>query len=347
MKKSVKYISVFLALFCCFNFTIFINGTGLSLANLKKLRAYDLVTASKLDNKDQVYKVKTDLVDFLEVLFSFKNLEYLELYDITALPEEISNLKSLRILNLRENYDLSNINGLTNVNSLEEILLASTVLEKLPSGFGNLENLKNLELRLGTKLEDISSLNDLNKLTFLDLTGTNNIRIYPNHLNSLTHLKVSNLTVFNDICDVLARNENKHTLKRLNINGCKDLISVPAEITQLDSLKVLNLANNPHLVDLESLGGMKNLENLDLSYCNDLESLPENFSTLSNLKVLNLSYNSKLKDISGMVNLENIETLILPNKGLLQTIPNYKREVFASVTLLIKNEIPKNGVTYY
>ena len=122
---------------------------------------------------------------------------------------------------------------------------------------------------------------------------------------------------------------------------------MPYTFENLDSLKDLNLSNNPYLFHTDNLKNLTQLENLNLSFCHNLRTLSPSISTLQNLKVLNLSNNLNLKDISGIQDLNNIETLLLSSKDLLLTIPEEKREKFITASIIIKNKVPRNGITYY
>ncbi|HYE55999.1 MAG TPA: leucine-rich repeat domain-containing protein, partial [Chitinophagaceae bacterium] len=81
-----------------------------------------------------------------------KNLQSLSLNvnSISMLPEEIGELQSLRSLNLSDNPGLQNIDAVTGLENMEELLLFGCGLDSLPA--------------------DISKLR---KLTCLGLTGNN------------------------------------------------------------------------------------------------------------------------------------------------------------------------------
>lgn len=106
--------------------------------------------------------------------------------------------------------------------------------------------------------------------------------------------------------------------------------SIPATLSQLDSLKSINLSSNPMKGGLpSSLFSLKKLEELNLSSCDSLNGLiPKEIGLATNLKVLNL-YGNKLtgpipKEIS---NLKKLETLILSYNLFADTIPAYLSEL--------------------
>ncbi len=107
------------------------------------------------------------------------------------------------------------------------------------------------------------------------------------------------------ILDYFKRNHNKIDFEvdkgrviKLNLShimqkhvfGWNILETLPSFISELKSLKYLDLRKNMISKLPNSFGSLSNLEYLDLSY-NELKSLPESIKSLKSLKFLDLSWN--------------------------------------------------------
>ncbi|KAL4194869.1 hypothetical protein AMTRI_Chr05g61660 [Amborella trichopoda] len=133
------------------------------------------------------------------------------------------------------------------------------------------------------------------KLVVLDLSNSDSVHDLPKN-----NIKAEFLTVL------------YMSLKRLILEGCKNLVEIPDSIGLLRNLVYLNLRGCPNLKKLpDMLGLLVNLEELDVSGGSwrvpplvgttssevgyeQLQELPENFGNLTSLRTLNLSYNSNL-----------------------------------------------------
>ncbi|ESR55067.1 hypothetical protein CICLE_v100236471mg, partial [Citrus x clementina] len=103
-------------------------------------------------------------------------------------------------------------------------------------------------------------------------------------------------------------------LVMLDLSGCKSLKSLPAEISNLESLKKLNLSGCSKLKRLPEFSSAGNIEELWLDGTaieelppsiveldlekNNFKSMPESIIQLSNLKYLNISYCERLQSLS-------------------------------------------------
>ena len=88
------------------------------------------------------------------------------------------------------------------------------------------------------------------------------------------------------------------------------LTSIPAEIGQLNNLKVLSLDRNRLTSIPPEIGQLKNLEALDLYY-NDLTSIPAEIGQLKNLKDLSLGWNQLTSFPAAVLQLSALEDLNL------------------------------------
>jgi len=136
--------------------------------------------------------------------------------------------------------------------------------------------------------------------------------------------------------------------------------TMPDIISNLDSLKILNLYYNELETLPDFIGNLTNLEELYLTR-NKLKTLPDSMSNLKNLKQLNLDDNSfntfpevvtKLSNLEKLsimgnnnitelpyeiVNLQNLETFDLPYTGL-SIIPGFLAELKSLKSLEIRND---------
>lgn len=151
-----------------------------------------------LKNPDKVIKLclrKKKLSIIPSEIFSFKNLEYLDLSKnkieeipseirglknlqvlilsrnhIKMLPKEIGELKKIKYLNLNQNDLVSLPVELGNMESLEKLDLWSNELEEIPQEIRKLKNLKTLDLRViiisDAKQKNIQSLLPNTKIYF-------------------------------------------------------------------------------------------------------------------------------------------------------------------------------------
>lgn len=112
------------------------------------------------------------------------------------------------------------------------------------------------------RLDDSSQKKDSLSNT-LDLSGQglDNLPSYVLTMTSLQELNISN----NNITGALpAEIRQLNTLRVLNASN-NDMTGVPAEVGQLDKLEILDLSNNKLTGLPYELGNLKNLKKLDLS----------------------------------------------------------------------------------
>lgn len=121
-------------------------------------------------------------------------------------------------------------------------------------------------------------------------------------LENLEELNISN----NQITGVLpAEIRNLESLKVINADN-NLMTSLPAEIGQLANLEVLNVSNNFLAGIPKEIGQIENLLMLDLSN-NQLTNLPYEMGDLKNLETLNISGNDYLSSDLNFI-LENLAT---------------------------------------
>tara|TARA_R110000868_G_scaffold14075_9_gene65763 strand:- start:10581 stop:12125 length:1545 start_codon:yes stop_codon:yes gene_type:complete len=213
-------------------------------------------------------------------------------YSLITLPEEISQLSYLKILDLGGN-DFTNIpSPVLNLNNLIDLYLDYNNIVSITNGIGKLENLERLFLDVN-KLKSLPpEIGKLKRLKLLSLYK-NNLTELPKEIGELVNLEVI----------YIADNE---------------LTNLPAEFAQLTKITNLNLAFNKFIELPKDLGAFNSIRLLDLRY-NILSFIPPEIGQLPNLRYLHLSNNqltSIPKEIGSLTNLiglylagNNIKTL--------------------------------------
>lgn len=229
---------------------------------------------------------------------SVTNLKSLEILDLGGnnfrfLPESIFRLKSLKVLNLEGNNFSYFPETITGLKSLEILNLGNNQFFSLPEAVTGLESLKELNLRdnkLTSLPESIANLKSLKKL---DL-GSNEIKTLPESIIQLKYLTV------------------------LNLSG-NGLLKIPDPVLRLNSLEKLYLEFNKLTNIPTSIKNLTTLTHLRLDR-NEITTLPSTIGDISSLKTLSVRYNNILALPNSIGNLSSLEKLwIWGNK--FSTIP--------------------------
>lgn len=247
-------------------------------------------------------------------------IKKLELYNcnLESLPDEISKLKRLTILDLSHNK-----------------------LQDLPIGFYKLSGLQSLNLssnNINTLHEDIEGLKSITNLNLRD----NQISTLPNNFVKLVQLKHIDLEN-NKIIDLPNEIGALKKLITLNVSYNK-IVFLPDSFASLSNLKELYLQYNniktfpPHFEQL------KTIEVINL-YHNKIDFLPYSFEELFTLEELNLGHNYLKKLPKYIGQLTKLKHLTLEDNYELSTIPNSLLDLIDSLESLnlLRTNIPKNS----
>jgi internalin A len=246
------------------------------------------------------------------------NIKSLKIYSSEKLPNSFGNFFSSL-----ETLDLSHWNkaeqeelpeSISNLTRLKVLNLQYLKLEKLPEFIGNLTKLKELNLEQSTLKELPESFGKLTKLTSLNLKNTQ-LKKLPESFGNLTKLTSLDLG-YTKLTELPESFGNLTKLTSLNLMNTK-LTELPESFGNLTKLTSLNLVNT-NLTELpESLGNLTGLTDLCLSHNQQLKELPESFGNLTNLKRLTLSYVKHLQvsDLAKHIcNFSQLENLSWSNK---------------------------------
>ena len=206
-----------------------------------------------------------------------------------TIPPELSNLSSLRLMNLRHNELTGKIPPeLGILADLEVLNLTDNFIEgAIPSEILGLSNLTRLQLG-GNLIEDQipAELGDLTALTHLELDRNRIAGGIPSELGSLTNLRVLSLAL-NRLSGEIPRELGRlSNLEVLWLAGCSRLSGrIPSELGDIDSLRVLDVASNYLTGEIpRELGNLGSLERLGLGSNFLTGNIPVELANRGNLK---------------------------------------------------------------
>lgn len=251
--------------------------------------------------------------------------------NLKSVPESISNLTSLRVLELSGNQLTDLPNSIGNLN-IETLILSSNQFTTFPKIIKYLVSLKLLDLNYNKIFNLPDSISNLKFLKFLYLSG-NSLMSLPKLIGKLVSLIDLDLSL-NKIRILPESICNLTSLQKLNLEFNK-LNTLPKNIDNLKSLIILNLINNNFNSLPESIGNLRSLKELKLSF-NQLVDIPESIENLKSLEYLSLSGN-RLNTLSeSLSKIPSLQILDLKKNPL---INNSDKK-----TISILKKIEENGV---
>ncbi|KAF2561535.1 hypothetical protein F2Q70_00017823 [Brassica cretica] len=255
-------------------------------------------------------EVGTDTALSKEAFNGMDNLRYLKIYD-SHFPQENE-----------AGYKLHFSNGvklpLQKIRYLHWLRFPG---EELPQDF-NPKNLIDLKLPYSKIKRLWDGVKDTSKLTWVDLSHSVNL---------------------SDLSGLLG----SQNLRRLNLEGCKELKTLDARMENLTSLVFLNLRGCSSLVSLTEMN-MESLKTLILSDCSNLEefqiiseqlealyldgtfikTLPPSMIKLQKLVLLNLKDCTKLATVPGCLgNMKALQEVILSGCKKMETFPDLQENM--------------------
>jgi leucine-rich repeat protein SHOC2 len=236
------------------------------------------------------------LPPFLTTLNNLKELDlsYTEITNINLL----TNMKSIEKLNLHFSKVIELPEDIDNMENLSELNLSETAIVSIPKSFGNLHNLKSLQI-FNTISEDCN---------FGDVTGEEMKIEYMDIGTSDSHVNFAKgLTNLFDL--------------KINVNSSD--VSLPTIInfdTDFQSLKDLHIESMNVLENISEVHKLKNLENLTLVGC--IREIPEDFFTMTHLKSLKIYCCNVTTLPEAICDMENLEELVLENTDI-KFLPDY------------------------
>ncbi|KAL8158516.1 hypothetical protein V2J09_000053 [Rumex salicifolius] len=315
---------------------------GLNLSDLLTEKLPDKFFAKLLELRWLILRGCSKLVS----LPSVRNLKYLKMLDLSHCSA-LQKIATAVLMNRELQMLDFSYTSMTNIPIIKETpnlthLIARDVEVFVLSSLIQVSSLVVLDLSGVHNVREITQLASNTSLRVLDLSRTEitSIDFLPNliHLHDLILRRCENLTKLPAV-------GNLTKLEVFDISGCKLLKDLPEGLSDLESLKELNLSltsvshlpsfakltsllklslKGLKLASLENLASLLTLEELDL---NSIQIIPQQelkfdfLQDLVRLQILDLSQTpvAQLPDMSKLVNLKE---LLLANCQLLEVVPN-------------------------
>jgi Leucine-rich repeat (LRR) protein len=271
-----------------------------SFSNLKKVTALHITNC----NFSALPGFLCDWPELAELMIGMENTFQGPYTELTKIPENIGNLKKLRILDL-EGTSIRKIPESLGYCPLERLKISGD-FQTMPETFGKLTNLKKLELT-AYKLKKLPpSFGRLVSLEELDLYGR--IQELPESFGNLSSLKKLSIRTEENILlpetfgDLAA-------LEELYIEA-DTMKTLPGSIGKCGALKIFILTSDEIRKLPESLGKLISLEQFHVDAFN-LEKIPDTLGNLGALKHLDIFSGALAAFPESMGKLKKLETLWL------------------------------------
>ncbi len=189
VEKISNLISLEILEMCHFN----IEGIPKSLSNLQRLKKL-ILSETFVGGKipEAITKITTlEIIDLSRNYFS-------------SISIEIENLKNLKELHLELNQLETLPNSITNLSSLKGLYLESNRIKELPKSIGNIKNIKKLILARNNLKELPQSMGNLTDIKYLDLQA-NNLEELPHTIYKLNSLNTLFLNYNNELHSYIAQ----------------------------------------------------------------------------------------------------------------------------------------------
>ncbi|KAF3436084.1 hypothetical protein FNV43_RR23176 [Rhamnella rubrinervis] len=245
----------------------------------------------------------------------------------SSLPESISNLTTLKSLDVSQNFFIGGFPaGLGRAAELTNLNASSNNFSGfLPEDLGNATLLEILDLRGSFFQGSIpKSYKNLQKLKFLGLSGNNLTGLIPPELGELSSLE-SIIIGYNEFeGGIPVEFGNLTNLRYLDLAVGNLGGQVPAELGRLDHLETVFLYKNDFEGGIPSeIGNMSSLQLLDFSDNMLSGEIPAEVAELKNLQLLNVMCNQLSGSIPpGIGSLAHLEVLELWNNSLSGPLPS-------------------------
>ena len=216
---------------------------------------------------------------------------------IVTLPEGISDLRALRLLQLDGCKELKRLPS--NMGTLSQLSILSlrfcTHLEFLPESVGSLQGLFAFHAP-GCKFAALpATIGHLGKLHHLDISYCENLKELPPEFCNMTCLQALNLAGLLTLESLPEDLGNLKKLKKLIIAGCVRLTNLPESLCLLTKLEMLDMQACHAIRQLTNeIGALQRLRKLYRNKCWESHFcyLPQSMSRLKSLEILGLDVSS-------------------------------------------------------
>ena len=232
---------------------------------------------------------------------------------LTAFPEEIFQLRHLKVL-----------------------ALSSNSINHIPAEIARLVNLESLDLRDNQIHEFPQSIRELGHLRKIDLSK-NVLDQVQNCILALSELEVLILAE-NEIQSLPEEISQLKRLRKLDLSK-NQIQRLPTALFEMSNLRQLDLSSNLLRRLPKNFGQLQSIDRLYLSK-NQLSKLPDSIGLLKNMSQIDLSSNKLKKLPATLGNCTHLRQLLL-NQNKLETIP----EEIGQLHWLSKLNLSKNKLS--
>ena len=233
---------------------------------------------------------------------------------LAQVPDALTKMTDLEVLDLSDNELAELPEGLKNLNQLRTLVLSGNKLEELPRIVCQLKTLTTLDAAYNRISRLPESISNLNQLIALNLSY-NELEEIPKNLCKLKNLNTLDMTS-NPIKSIPKEITNLRLLSTFRIAGTT-LRELPSFLCKLKKLVNLDVSRNQISRLPETLSGLSQLQTLNLS-TNKLDELPESLFLLKLLTTLDISWNSLKKIPKNIEQLHQLNTLCLEGNKLFE-----------------------------
>ncbi|KAM8998743.1 leucine-rich repeat-containing protein 40 isoform 2-T2 [Sarcophilus harrisii] len=270
-------------------------------------------------------------------------------------PEHLRHLKSIHVLDLRDNKLKSIPDEITLLQALERLDLTNNDISSLPHTLGNLPRLQFLALEgnplrtirrellnkgtqevlkyLRSKIKD-DPVNQNEASIETAMTLPSQARVNAHTITALKLLDYSDkqtTLIPDEIFDAVGNN----VITSVNFSK-NHLNEIPKRIMELKAVCDINLGFNKLSCVSAELGVLQNLAHLDIRN-NLLTSLPEEMEALIKLQTINLSFNRFKTFPSVLYRVRSLETILLSNNQVGSVDPLQLKQMDKLATLDLQN----------
>lgn len=234
--------------------------------------------------------------------------------NLAQVPDALTKMTDLAVLDLSDNELVELPEGLKNLNQLTTLVLSGNKLEELPGIVCQLKTLTTLNAAYNKISRIPEAISNLDQLTTLNLSY-NELEEIPQNLCQLNRLTSLDITS-NPLKRIRKDITKLRMLSTFRIAGTR-LRELPSSVCHLKRLVYLDVSRNEISRLPETFSALSQLQTLNLS-TNKLDELPESIFLLKRLSTLDISWNCLKKIPKNIENFHQLNTLRLEGNNLFE-----------------------------